>query len=169
MRHQSILFGLIVLGTEYVNASRRNNGLGASSLSDHEETVSSPRAWNNIIEPVDRTGSLDEDRSSISSNGDSDLELEYGFEREPIDREKLLKRSDEPPGKEYERLREFNVADIVADEEEGVVVPKLDEPDEKRNVEAVSRRLRRLNEPKVSKRPKESYRDLTIPLVRCCC
>lgn len=171
MRHQSILFSLIVLGTEYANASRRNNGLGASSssLSDHEETVSSPRALNTIIEPVDRTGSLDEDRSSNSSSRDNNPELEYGFEREPIDREKLLKRSDEPPGKEYERLREFNVADIVADEEEGVVVPTLDEPDEKRNVEAVSRRLRRLNEPKVSKRPKESYRDLTIPLVRCSC
>jgi hypothetical protein len=154
MKHQSILLSLIILGTDRANAARRD-GIGAPPpVSDHVETVSS-QALDLEQEPIDRERSLDS-----PSNSSSNLELEYGFEREPIDRESLLKRST-PPGSEFERLREFNVAD---DEDEDHI-PTLVEPE--RNVPAVARRLRKLNESAVETRPKESFRDVNIPLVRC--
>jgi hypothetical protein len=132
MKHQSILLSLIILGTDHANAARRD-GIGAPPpVSNHEETVSS-QALNFMA-----------------------LDLE----REPIDKESLLKRS-KPPGSEFERLREFNVADDEAEDH----IPTLVEPE--RNVPAVARRLRRLNESVVETRPKESIRDMNIPLVSC--
>ena len=164
MKHQSILLSLIILRTDHANAARRD-GLGAPPpVSDHEETVSS-QALNFMAldlerESIDRENSLDSPSSSSSNP-----ELEYGFEREPIDRESLLKRSQLPShnGREFERLREFNVADDE-DEDHG---PTLIEPG--RNVQAVARRLRSLNESVVETKPKESFRDVNIPLVGCCC
>ncbi|KAL7433306.1 hypothetical protein ACHAXH_005078 [Discostella pseudostelligera] len=170
MKRQSILFSLIFLGNCYSDAS-----LGAPILSDHEGTVS-PQALNFVAlelerEPIDRESSSSEDAWAPDVDApsrSSNFELEYGFEREPIDHASLLKRSLPPStiGNEFERSREYNVADVVDVEDElrEVAVPTFDEPE--RNVNVVARRLRRLNEPAVEKRSKESYRDPAIPVFR---
>lgn len=152
-----------MLGADYADASRRD-GIGAPPVvPDHEESVSS-QVLNFMALELDREPM---DREAPSTSGVT--ELEFGFEREPIDREGLLKRSQPPftTGGEFERLREFIVADDADDEEEvrEVEIPTLDQPE--RTVKSVARRLRRPNESVIDTRPKESLRDLTIPLVSC--
>lgn len=171
MKRQSVILFLIFFAKGYAKA-----GLG-SPRSEHEETLS-PEALNSTIlerEPIDRQDLLDE----ASTNGhklelahDIDVlspEREYGFEREPIDEEIVLRRSYSSLNtSRIERMRESNVDDVKDENELGneTAQKTMDVPVAK--IEAVAR-LRRRNEPAVEGRldlpSKESLRDLTTPLV----
>lgn len=164
MKYQSALLILSIFATEYTSATRRD-GLGAPAQSDL--TVLDQDA-------SDGVHILEELTTDPDSDAPTSSEHEYGFEREPINWNSLEKWSNPPSTNEsaFERTDESMVGDAAV-ERELMETPTSTSGEPERDVKPIARRLRRRIEPAVEKRSnsddKESLRDLTIPLVSCCC